>query len=110
MKWKKSVLPSALSLRNKQAVSKAGDPTTKNGDKTLTSCGKQVRQLARCIECAKGFITSFPFSPTVLSLLPSGQRGYYVKSKVAPGFTCICLLEDEALQITKPSFIRVGPN
>lgn len=32
------------------------------------------------------------------------------QSRVTPGFTCICLLEDEALQITKPSFIRVGPN
>lgn len=73
-------LLSAQSFGNKWAASKAGDPTTKSGDKTVTSCGKRVRQLAGWMHwvCAKGFITSFPFSPTVPSLLPSGQRGYYI--------------------------------
>lgn len=86
---------------------KSRDPTTKSDDTTVTSCGKQVRQLAGCIGCAKGFITSFPFSPTVPSPLPSGQRGY----RINPGDTRLylyLLLESEALQITNPSFIRLA--
>lgn len=91
IKWRKSVLLSAQSLRNKWAVLKASDPPTKSGDKTVTSCGKQVRQLAGCTGCAKGFITSFPFYLAAPSLLPSGQRGYHINPgwhQALPVFAC----------------------
>lgn len=86
-----SVLLSAQSLRNKWAVLKASDPPTKSGDKTVTSCGKQLRQLAGCTGCAKGFITSFPFYLAAPSFLPSGQRGYHINPgwhQALPVFAC----------------------
>lgn len=45
---KKNILLPAQCLRSKWAVSKAGDPTTERGDKTVTSGGKEIRQHWPC--------------------------------------------------------------
>lgn len=48
---------------SKWAVLKAGDPTTKSGDKTVTSRGKETSQLVGCSGHASRSTTSFSFPP-----------------------------------------------
>lgn len=91
---KKNVLLSAQSRLSKWAVWKAGDPTTKSSDRTVTSCGKEIRQLVGCTGYASGLIARVPFPPHCHFPSPFRPKRLPQQSRVTPGFICVSLPED----------------